>query len=199
MKTTPQRNGMTKIFIDIGTHNGNSIEKAVKEYPDFDKFYGYEPITSLCKKARNKFTNDKRVHIYNVAVDVQEEDRKTITIYEDHIRHKLGTTFYKDKKVGRLKPTKCECVNVDYIFKHVSESDYVILKIDVEGKEYDILEHLLATGQLTKYVDKIFCEWHSHKIPSLSKNRHDKLVALLNKAGFPLTGDSKKDEFYVGF
>ena len=42
--------------------------------------------------------------------------------------------------------------------------DYVILKLDVEGSEYEILDKLLTSG-VYRFVDKLFIEFHPHLSP----------------------------------
>ncbi|KKL11128.1 hypothetical protein LCGC14_2548890, partial [marine sediment metagenome] len=95
-----------------------------------------------------------------------------------------------------------------YIINNFKKNDNIILKIDIEGKEYDLLEHMIKTGSIS-YINKIYCEWHlkrscgrewnqnKHNEEWLLKqqNRHNKLVLDLNKLGFPLTGENCYDEF----
>ena len=73
------------------------------------------------------------------------------------------------------------------------------MKIDIEGKEYDLLNNLIDTGAIS-YIDKIYCEWHYHKMRGYKKNKkkfqkkHDSLVSKLNDLGFKLTGHNLDDE-----
>jgi len=39
----------------------------------------------------------------------------------------------------------------------------LVMKLDVEGSEYKVLNRLIRTGQIKKYA-AIFCEFHPHKI-----------------------------------
>ena len=41
----------------------------------------------------------------------------------------------------------------------VRSEDFVFLKMDIEGLEYDIVRRLLVTGLLDHLVDKIAVEW----------------------------------------
>ena len=47
----------------------------------------------------------------------------------------------------------------EYLTNNVKREDYVAMKIDVEGGEYDLLEHLLQTGA-AGLLDELFVEWH---------------------------------------
>jgi len=98
------------------------------------------------------------------------------------------------------KKINVDCWDVDHFFdENFKDGDEVIMKIDVEGKEYDIFEALIASGLLKKYVIKIFAEWHWHKVPSITKDRHNEILIALNRLGYNLKGKSELDEFYSGF
>lgn len=42
---------------------------------------------------------------------------------------------------------------------HLDKQDFVILKIDVEGMEYDLAKHLIITGAI-RYIGRVAVEWH---------------------------------------
>lgn len=182
-----------KIFIDMGAHNGNTIAKAIVDFPGYE-YWGYEPLPSLYKRLVAQFGGNRAVRLINAAVDVRPGSG--VDFYEDASPHKLGSTMFPDK-VGRLQRTTCNSIDVDSIFADITSRDYVILKIDIEGKEYDVLEHMLESGLMAR-VNKLYCEWHWHKISSIPRQRHDLLISRLRKAGFDITGDSKHDQYYEG-
>ena len=184
---------MAKIFIDLGAHNGGTVAKALREFPDFDLYIGYEPVKVLYDEAVAKFAGNNRVRLYNFAVDVQKDNLVEVIFYEDMSDAKDGSTFFKDKITGKLKPARCLSIPIDQVFGGISRDDHVILSLDIEGKEYDILEYLLDSG-LMKLVDKLYCEWHQNRIPSIHEERHKQLVKRLQQEGFDVTGESR-DEF----
>jgi len=196
---------MRKIFLDIGAHNGQTLLLANKRYPNCDMIIGFEPVVSLfeqCVGKVNKLSPEvkKKFVLYNRALDVLDVPEKDIDFYEDlsHGNVKLGSSIYSDKKMKKNRKIQVKCEDVNSFFERTFvDGDSVILKIDIEGKEYDIFESLAEKGNL-KYVNKIFAEWHSHKVPSLSKERHYEIVNLLKDMGYEVTGSSKKDEFYAG-
>lgn len=38
--------------------------------------------------------------------------------------------------------------------------DFVFVKMDIEGLEYDIIRKLIATGMLAYHIDKVAIEWY---------------------------------------
>jgi FkbM family methyltransferase len=193
---------MSKIFLDLGLHNGQTLKIAMDKYPEMDKYIGVEPVPSLYQIAVKSLPQETYVVLYNFALDdLKGKPRDFTTFYEDMNKHnnKLGSSLLPDKTIKQKKAIEVSVVDVNYFFKqNFKNDDEVILKIDVEGKEYDIFDALIESGELKRVVKKIYAEWHFHKVKSISKERHDTIVMKLNKLGYKLTGDSKKDEFYCG-
>jgi len=194
-----------KIFIDLGAYKGNMIKKAYDRFPDFDLFVGFEPVPDLYDKIKQRFTLNDKIEINKYAVGV--ENKSNVKLYLNSRIKKNGlfigkgsTLFVNKIYGGKIDKDKYILVNMidfsEYLFDNFKENDYIILKIDIEGKEYDLLEHLISTGNIC-YINKIYCEWHHSKISdkNINKTRHKALIKKLNKLGFNLTGNNRKDEY----
>ena len=59
----------------------------------------------------------------------------------------------------------------------------VVVKIDVEGSELDLFEHLIATGAIG-LIDEVFVEWHSWFVPAKAR-RMSAILAELSRRGIP--------------
>jgi len=66
--------------------------------------------------------------------------------------------------------------------------DFVFIKMDIEGLEYDIVRKLIATGMLAYQIDKIAVEWHhtapyvfGHPWGNSSSEDYIKRLAIHNK------------------
>lgn len=191
---------MTKYFFDFGSHNGQTIEKARPLFPDVDFFIGFEPVHELYIQAVKKSAAYRNTLYFNYAVDTLEKNCfATSTIYEDLAHHKLGSSLLPDKYVKRKVSKEVLCADVVFLFNILTKpEDEIVLKIDIEGKEYDVLEKLLNSGILKERVKKLYVEWHWNKTSSISRERHETLVKKLQTEGYDITGDRKIDEFYVG-
>ena len=70
---------------------------------------------------------------------------------------------------------------VNWILNHTTPHDYVVLKLDVEGSEFEILNKLLDTRVMQSHVDKLYLEIHFWaQLPSAFKA---KVVAKMVDAG----------------
>ena len=49
------------------------------------------------------------------------------------------------------------------------ENDYIVVKLDIEGAEYEVIESMLNSGAINR-VNELYIEWHDHFFPN--KNSH---------------------------
>ncbi len=66
---------------------------------------------------------------------------------------------HDDAKKSNFTKINVKTVDISKIVDNYSIDDYVILKIDIEGSEFAILEHLIKQGTIFK-VDYISIEFH---------------------------------------
>lgn len=67
-------------------------------------------------------------------------------------------TFTTEKAAP--KEARCECFDLSRWLEGLSEQ--VVLKLDCEGAEYDLIEHLEQTGSI-HFVDLLLVEWHGER------------------------------------
>ena len=116
----------------------------------------------------------------------------------------FGSSLLKNKNTKtEIKKDKFILVNTinfsNYIITNFAKTDKIVLKIDIEGEEYNLLQDMIDTKSI-EYIYKIYCEWHYKKMKDYKKDRdrykkmHYNIVSQLNKLRFPLTGENDKDE-----
>ena len=147
---------MRKIFIDCGGHVGESIElfKSSKEYTEEFEIYSFEPAPNVAKEYKDwKGINfsDKAIWVYD----------GTITFYLAAITD--GNTLFKGKQTGHIdrdNPIDVGCIDFSqWVIKNFSQKDYIILKMDIEGAEFRVIDKMLKDGAMD-YIDKLYLEWH---------------------------------------
>lgn len=192
---------MTKeiTFIDVGSHSGQTLLKAIQEFPDCSKYVGIDPVYSLIEQARSRLT-DERVVLCCCALDALPAGTYyTIkTLYRDDTWTKLGSSLLSDKSTAKRSECQVPCFDANDYLSWIAPTGEIILKMDIEGKEYDVLDSLLDSEFLQNRVIKLYAEWHWHKTKTVSAARHWDLIERLNSIGFPVTGHSRQDEYYCG-
>lgn len=169
-----------KYFIDVGSNNSCSARVFRKLYDTEAEYYIYS------FEANPKFCNcykDIPKHTFiNKAVWVKDGE---LSFYLSEDVFNAGSSIFKNKRTGNLDktpPIKVKAIDFSkWVLDNLSETDYIILKMDIEGAEYPLLNKMLDDGSF-KYIDELWIEWHWQKI-NLPEVEHN---TLLNKIDIPI-------------
>lgn len=73
-----------------------------------------------------------------------------------------------------------ECINLSkFISDNFDKTDHIILKLDVEGAEYTILEKMLE-DETIEYISEIYVEWHQGLLRN-NYNQSNLIEKLISK------------------
>lgn len=163
-----------KVFLDVGAYDGMSAEFFRRYHPQGNEFkiYSFE-----CDK-RNIEKLRKRTDITLIEKAVWVNDGKMAYFYGKDD----GGSLYGTKNTGGIsQQNRYEVDAIDlgrWIRMTFTDDDYIILKLNVEGVEYDIIPHL-NTMNLLPWIDKWFIQWHYEKV-GISKEKHDYTHSLIS-------------------
>ena len=166
------------IFIDCGGNIGQSIDyfKNTKLYsPDFI-IYSFEPVPMLNEKYKNR----KDIVFSDKAVWIKDGE---IDFYIGKTHGGVGSTLKKEKwscKPDFAHPIRVGCIDFsNWVISNFKKDDFIVLKMDIEGAEYDVLEKMLVDGSIN-YIKKAFIEFHYSKM-KMDEKRHFTLMDNLKK------------------
>lgn len=182
-----------RIFIDCGGHDGCSVVKFLSERPDFEcvtfepnpvfrRYYRFLP-TDLRQSAVT--TYDGRIEMLLDPVDAD------------------GSSILDNKKIDAknfISNDQCPRLTVNavdlsrFIEQSISRDDYVVLKLDVEGAEYAIIDRLVDTGTI-EFVDELFVEFHGEKL-GMSERNHSLAVSRVGEHVSPKHWDARPYAVY---
>lgn len=177
---------MKKIFIDCGFNEGQSLDHFLEIVPDSNEFeiFCFEP------DSRNFHFFEKYQNFRNIKIE-----KSAVWIFDGEIKFFLGSTspgstLIKEKTTANIIEENFQIVNCIDLSRFIKESfskdDYLILKLDVEGAEYKILDHIIRSECLD-WIDDLFVEFHNEKVKrSLAENEHKILVDRLKSLGYNL-------------
>lgn len=174
------KSGQRGLFLDCGSNIGQGFEFFRKYYPN--KLYDYilfEPNPNCFQILNKKYSRlaSNGVRLENVAVGVENtyvdfyglEDEKGGpysvggTVLLEH-----NSKIYDSP--GRVS-LQVESINFgDFITDILQDKNYtfVILKLDIEGGEYQVLESLIAKNLISRF-ETIYVEFHSQYMEEKSK------------------------------
>lgn len=173
---------MKKVFIDVGANKGQSLDIFLTKWPDALDYQivCIEADSRLIGPLSSKIEEYKSVQGVRGPLDIElVEAAAWITNGEVDFyqctESDFGSSLMKDKKTGNLskEPTTVPCIDLAKLLLAFKDY-YVVLKMDVEGAEYIVLDHLIKTGAL-EVVDKLYLEFHNWKV---GKTKDDDKVMI---------------------
>ena len=179
---------MRKVFIDCGAHNGESIELWQRMTKGNEwEIFSFEPNPAKWEHLNSY----EGVTLQKCAVWINDSPKDFfIGNYSE------GSTLMKKKVSGKVNynnPVTTPCIRLStWIQDNFDKEDRVVLKLDIEGAEYAVIEDLIQTNVLTDYVKEFYGELHSTgpegKIRSIPKEEYQN-----TKDKLKLIGKSMKD------
>lgn len=172
------RQKFRRIFLDCGGHDGCSTIKFLLLYPDTD-VVSFEPNPALWDYYTNLPT-----YLSKLAVSV---DDGVATFIIDSVDAD-GSSLLLNKQIDitgsrsnhELPSLEVPTINLSELIRSLRQHyDEIILKLDVEGMEYPILE-LMRTDETLLMLDELYCEFHWMKI-GYTEQRHTELVDALRQ------------------
>lgn len=162
-----------RIFLDVGGHLGETLRETADPRWRFDRIVVFEPA-SACWPAIEALADD-RVELCRFGL--WNEDRQ-LTLHDPGA---IGASVAGEKAIT-AETELCTFVDAgEWFARNVEADDTVFCKLNCEGAECDVLDRLLAAGQLDK-IDHLLVHFDVEKVPSLA-DQADRMRARLDAAG----------------
>lgn len=132
--------------------------------------YAFEPHPDLFQELSKKYDAEPKIRLFHVAV-WDRNTRKTLHVQKTEgisTFNLEGTTIFCNRIDAEVESI-CDVEVIDLIeFVNRLDARVNILKIDVEGAEFEIIDKLLDSGAYAK-IDHVFCETYPHFFPDGSE------------------------------
>lgn len=169
------------IALDLGANVGKITQQMADSGATV---YAFEPNPFAFERLQQRFKDNPKVTCLNKAVLDKET---TIPLYfhefsdQDEITWSVGSSLL-DYKKNVLKGKKVDVQAVDLAeFIKSLEKPIDLIKMDIEGVECKVINHLIDSGMMDK-IKLMLVETHDHKIPEL-KEETDALRSRINELG----------------
>lgn len=180
------------VLIDAGAGDGDALRKTISP-SQFPKS-GFASVISAVKPqnytCRHLFAFEADVEaaprLHDVCIDAVRSNY-TCSSYSGVLGIAHGVTkIYSDSKTrGKTTystlSTKIELLSpgieapmfgfVSFLRSAATAADYVVVKLDVEGSEFDLLNSLTASSTACELIDVLLVEWHDAKFGPTSRQR----------------------------
>jgi FkbM family methyltransferase len=176
------------LLLDGGGYNGCSIRRFLKEFDHEGRFemVTFEP-NDIFAKCYSDFPRHRLIQaavhdrdgFQDFYLDPEDSDGSTL------FRNKLTRETGGNGALDVANPIKVRTIDLSrWVREHTNNFNYVILKLDVEGAEYDILEKMIHDRTIRR-IKHLFVEWHWERV-GVSRARHEELLRALQRRRVPI-------------
>jgi FkbM family methyltransferase len=174
------------VFIDGGAFDGCSIIEAKKCWEGC-KVIAFEPLSKNIKVLTE-------LHFDNLDLI-----QRAVWIKDGVTKFYKGEpesgTILEGKKTGSVNDKNFDLVKtIDFARfckKKLNPYDYNILKLNIEGAEYDVLKHLHENNLLPLFKE-FYIQWHFGKVPSITEIQHKYIQSLIKWKPWEVMVSKKK-------
>ena len=150
------------IILDLGFNVGETFN-LISGGVEFDMYYGFEMQRDLAYA--KEFKGRQKLKLIHAAVI--DSDSQTTSYFEpktwSKTNIKAGSTIIQNKKNSSDVPIVTPAIRLSsWIETNIPDEMLLVLKIDIEGAEYQVIEELLQHDFKPK-ITLIAVEWHCTK------------------------------------
>lgn len=139
------------VVFDLGGYEGEWAAQILCMYGS--KLFVFEPYEVYFNNIANKFLKNMNVHVFQFGLASADQNTKL------YLAENGSSVFLESKKTADIK---LRCAHRFFAEQNIEKVD--LMKINIEGGEYDLLEHLIETNDIKK-VANIQVQFHDF-IPS---------------------------------
>jgi FkbM family methyltransferase len=147
--------GKSGVVLDIGSHKGEYTSKLMARHVELT-YWLYEPIADYFNVSLNKFKKEKNVLLHQVAVT---GDGRNVLMKIDGLRS-------SEVEKGHSRATEIKSISIQEIFN--SRPEFELLKMNIEGMEFECLEQLVNTNSLIK-ARYLLIQFHNFGVGAQSR------------------------------
>ena len=155
------------LIIDCGFNQGHVATNMLRALTSFS-LIGFEvqqDIKVYCSTVKGRFP-DRSVDVVYSACSTTDGQIRYFEPRNWGKNYKGGTTTLESKSQlndNYLEPKLAPALDfAKWLSVNIKDGTFVFVKMDIEGAEYDVIEHLLETGTIDR-INVIAVEWHAHK------------------------------------
>lgn len=143
------------LYIDVGAHKGKLIDKFKREIEEKHFCIAFEPNMKFYERLKNK------AHVVNPYAAWIESGTKKFYIDDGKGE---GSTLDETKQTNIDTSKYVNITTIDFA-KYINNYDgyKIVLKMDIEGSEYEVVPHMIEKGAADK-VDVFILDLHHNRI-----------------------------------
>jgi len=188
-----------KYLIDCGGHHGEGLMHFIKKY-NVDKtwkIFTFEPNKKSFDVLKNLQINDLEIEKINAGIWISDSE----TVFRPETTHKIhgknddgaGSTFINSNDWNIKAPANwgagdyitsyaVKVINFSNFLKTLESPEFIFVKMDIEGCEYQVLRKLINDGTIS-LISEMECEFHHWAMKSESEETTKELIKKIQNSG----------------
>lgn len=167
------------VFLDFGANIGDVSQCILDLYNC--NIYCYEPNNNAFEVLKKRFNNYKKINPINMSVGDKNDK---INLYYHKLNHEnplkfsTGSSLLEQKE--NIDKNNFQITEMVSIKEILNQFDYIdLIKIDIEGYEYNILPEIIKN---IDKIGKVVCELHgsSNRKNKFLNNKYLEIIKILN-------------------
>ena len=168
---------MSKIFLNVGGNvpgMAGGLDGLMRKHFGVDLWHTFEPNPVFAS-----YYKDYENHVFHDVAAWTKNGEGTLWLEGANL---MGSSLVQRNEDQVPLPIK----TIDFaqwLKDNVTSEDTVICRVDIEGGEYELLEHLIAEGR-TYLIDELSVEFHARKFPKFAERENKLKEELANYIDF---------------
>lgn len=169
IKSIPITN--SSVVVDIGANEGQEIQALL---PTQCQVHSFEPHPMFFKELELKYGSLSNIHLNQCAAWSSNCEQELYFKIDRSVRNGGASILKLKRNISGKYTTKVKCIDIaEYINNLDTQID--LLKINAEGAEYEILNHIFYTNTYKK-IEHIYYEDHSEDFPLNTERPRKKTI-----------------------
>ena len=149
-----------KELIDVGAHKGEFLSYVIKLH-SIKKFYAFEPQAKIFDILKKNFSKNQRIQLINIALSEKPSNKifyinklsssSTMSKFDDSSNYLKIKNILTCSKKNYIDKYSIKTSSINQFFKNIRFKN-CLLKIDVEGFEYNVLKGSKNKMREIKYI-----------------------------------------------
>lgn len=178
---------MRMAYIDLGAYNGDTVKQflmwgqLITDPRDFE-IHAFEPNPNMAKQLTDLADQYPNVTFHNEAAWIEDTE---LEFAVDTTDSPLGSTLMKGKAAiwDNFNHVTVKAFDFSKWLKdNFHEHDLVIVKMDIEGAEFPVLEKMIKDGTIT-IPEHLCVEFHPNKVREYTTDHKNDLIERCKKQG----------------
>ena len=150
------------VILDLGGFKGDFASNLFARMPC--KIHIFEPVPKFALNIKNRFKKNQNI-ICNEFGLYSKNEEKLINVLEDN------TSSYKNKKLKNSNTANIKLVDILEYLEDKKIDIIDLMKINIEGAEYEILPYLIKTKKINS-IKQILIQFHDIERDSIEKRNN---------------------------